>query len=375
MGTTKIRYPWATTLGTIDAVADLLHARRIDHNVRGGDLGADCPACGKTGRPGRRPVGITERLDGGLVTRATCRCSIVSIARALDVHPSFLMKPRVVERLPDARRGPVAAGKAVRAFPASAKPWGVTLDGSEGRSPRGQRNLKAIRRVADDLARAFATVAEGEWKSYGVARAAADLDMDPTSIRRALRWLVKNLYIEVRQLPAPGEKVVTARGDAVAKSGVKQYRPLNERQQIRLLSRRATWAEMVAECEAQSAARAARIAAAWPALRRGGEVDLVVDRVQDAEPREQDALGVDHLDVHEPVRDRVGHGVEPKVVRVDEADPALRVVRPGVERVDGGVVASHDGDDTSAPGGVPRCAIRSPASRLDRRAREHPPPR
>ncbi len=297
---------------TLGAISDALHARAVDHEASGRDIRSDCPGCGSTGRRGRRPVVITEVSTGGLVSAAKCGCSIVELARALDVHPSSLMRPKVT-LLPAATREAhwsADRSKGVLGLPANANAWGGSLAVDTVGAAPGLRNLNGIRRVADDLARAFGTVEEGEWKSYAVARAAKDLKMDTKTVRRALRWLVKHNLIEVRQLPAPGEKVVTDRGDLTAKSGVRQYRSLNEKQQIARMMRPATpeeRARVLVPSRARQAARELRAS-----LRRGGDDDdLVVHRVEHPEVREQLPPRVAHLDHDEPVRGRIEAEFEP----------------------------------------------------------------
>jgi hypothetical protein len=106
--------------------------------------------------------------------------------------------------------------------------------------------------------------------------------MDRKGVRNALAWLVARNIIDVRRLPAPGEEIVTARGKPTAKSGVKQYRLLTERQQIARIARRATPAERDRATLQPSPARQA----ARERLAQLRQNDLVVDLAENAELRE-----------------------------------------------------------------------------------------
>ena len=71
MPTTKVSWRDRVELAAITAALD---ARGIAYETRGDhQLRFDCPACGSTGRHGRRPVLIHRRATGALGTRSPLR--------------------------------------------------------------------------------------------------------------------------------------------------------------------------------------------------------------------------------------------------------------------------------------------------------------
>jgi len=222
----------------LDAIADALDAHGIPYTARGNHARAECPACHTTGhRKRRRPVVFTQQ-PGRVATYAHCGCQITDIAAALDLPPAALLSFAKTNVPSTTRNAGRKGNDAERLTDRNANAWGVSLAVDKlGRGP-GQRNLKSILKVAGDIDTQSMRLKPGEWLSYASGRAARELAMDRKSVRRALDWLVTHNIIDERQLPAPGDKVVTERGRLTAKSGVKQYRLLTERQQIERLSRR-----------------------------------------------------------------------------------------------------------------------------------------
>lgn len=218
----------------LHALADALDAHGIRYQQRGHWLRADCPVCGT-----RRTLIITELRHGlGRAAHAYCGCRIVDIAAALDVPPhTLLVYRRPYKTNPATHRDAHCETKDIQAQ-GNANAWGLSRTATQLR--RG--NLKAVERVAENMDRRGARLAPGEWLSYDTRRAATELGMQRTSVRRALLWLVARGILAERQLPAPGKKIEieTKCGGKrpTAKSGVKQYRPLTEEEQIKRLARR-----------------------------------------------------------------------------------------------------------------------------------------
>src|SRR5689334_12630950 len=112
----------------LDAVAHALDAGGVRHELvhHGERITTDCPCCGKTGRRGRRPVVVIRKLSA-LAAHADCGCTLVDIARALDLPPSFLLNYRKVQ-VPSTRdvEGRTNAREAERGLTADANAWGVS---------------------------------------------------------------------------------------------------------------------------------------------------------------------------------------------------------------------------------------------------------
>jgi hypothetical protein len=238
------------TAATLDSVADALDTHGVRYETRGGRIRTDCPACGKTDRRGRRPVVISEKL-GALIAYANCGCRLVDIARALDLAKASLLSYSNSKTNPPSTRN--ASGKTgVEERTSRPSAYTTSRGGPLAQTEfwKGMKNPKGLRRTAEEIDRRLARPrhALDPWITLDSRGLAEDLGTDDRrTVQKNLDWFVAHGFLEERQLPAPdeevtdkaGKKLASKSGGRVYKSGPKQYRLLNEAQQIRRLTRRA----------------------------------------------------------------------------------------------------------------------------------------